>query len=106
MKKIRVSGFGSASGPDQSNQPDFFEQAAAKRREQARKAISSRYAPAGDPHGREFRTTLELQYEFGEMFFLPESAIIDAMNDSGFEIVPLEGKPNWVLYPLLPDTRD
>jgi hypothetical protein len=105
-KRMRIAGFNPQMQGETAPEADLFEQIAAKRREQARKAISSRYAPAGDPHGREFRTTLELQYEFREMFFLSESAIIDAMIESGFEIVPLEGKPNWVLYPLLPDTRD
>jgi hypothetical protein len=59
---------------DASNpEPDFFEQASAKKR---------------------------------EMISLSESAVNDAMNELGFEVAFIDGKPNWVLYPLRRDLQD
>jgi hypothetical protein len=49
---------------------------------------------------------MELQHEFGEMVSLSESAVNDAMNDLGFEIIYLDNKPNWVLHPNRTDRED
>jgi hypothetical protein len=96
MKRIRIKGFNTEPDETPGTGQDFF----AKKAEQAKKIISGKYAPTGSASGREFRTTLELQYEFREIISFPESAIVDAMNELGFELDSLDGKPNWVLYPF------
>jgi hypothetical protein len=100
MKRMHIKGFNPQPDENPGTGQDFFEQFTAKKAEQAKKIISGKYAPSGSASGREFRTTLELQYEFREIISFSESAIVDAMNDLGFELDSLDGKPNWVLYPL------
>jgi hypothetical protein len=101
MKRIHIQGFGMQGtdagklGPEENG---FFDQQTQKQLELAKKLISTKYSPAGIPEESEFRTTMELQYEFREMVRLFESTINDAMNELGFQVEFLDGKPNWVLY--------
>jgi hypothetical protein len=66
-----------------------------------KKIISEKYKPSGKAENAEFRTTLEIQYEFQEMIYLHHSGINTALSDLGFEIKFIDNKPNWVLYPVL-----
>jgi hypothetical protein len=61
---MQIRGFNTQNNENPAPEPDFFEQAIAKKREQAKKIISAKYTPAGPQYGREFRIILELQYEF------------------------------------------
>jgi hypothetical protein len=97
---MRIRGFNAQNNENPAPEADFFEQVTAK------KIISAKYTPAGPQYGREFRTTLELQYEFREMISLSESAVNDAMTELGFEVSFIDDKPNWVLYPVRTDTPD
>jgi hypothetical protein len=103
---MRIRGFNTQNNENPAPEQDFFEQVTAKKVEQTKKIISAKYTPAGPQYGREFRTTLELQYEFREMISLSESAVNDAMNEIGFEVTFIDDKPNWVLYPVRIDIPD
>jgi hypothetical protein len=104
---MKIQGFNTTSNDENSApEQDFFEQVTSKKKEQAKKIISAKYTPAGPQYGREFRTTLKLQYEFQEMISLSESAVNDAMTELGFEVAFIDGKPNYVLYPIRTETED
>jgi hypothetical protein len=100
MKRFIVKGFGNHSVKSSAEEADIFEQLNKKRREQARQFISAKYIPQGNPDNCEFRTTMELQYEFREMMEFSASNINEAMNELGFQVQFLDDKPNWVLYKI------
>jgi hypothetical protein len=64
----------------------------------SRKLISDTYTPEGNVHDCEFRTTLELQYEFQEMRYIPEDILIEVLNAMQFRLQYIDDRPHWVLY--------
>ena len=98
MKKIIVKGFGNQPDESTTEMSDFFEEQRRKKLEQVKKIISAQYDPMGSPNHREFRTTMELQYEFREIVSLSEFNINEAMNELGYQVDFIDNKPNWVLY--------
>jgi len=107
--RVVIRGFSNqpTEQPDEQLDFDFFEQSSKKRIEQAKKFISAKYLSTGNPDNREFRTSMELQYEIREMIDLSTSTINEAMNELGFQVQFLDEKPNWVLYEVQkPDYLD
>ena len=98
--RIRIRGFSDENQTTVEGEQitASFEEQSTKKREQAKQFILAKYNPIGAPEEKEFRTTLELQYELREMIFLLESGINEVMNEMGFQVVYLDNKPNWVLY--------
>jgi len=66
--------------------------------EQIKQLLSGKYTTIGLPESIEYRTTLELQYEFQEILSISESSLIRALSELEYPVVFLDGKPHWALY--------
>ncbi|MCL1942471.1 MAG: hypothetical protein FWF54_02845 [Candidatus Azobacteroides sp.] len=67
-------------------------------RQAVKQFIEANYRPERNIDEKEFKSSMQLEYELREMTDASVSTITSVMNELGFQVRYLEGKPYWVVY--------
>lgn len=65
--------------------------------------IENSFDPVGATSNKEFKTSAELVYMLREFENLSMRVVNEIMNELKFQIVFIEGVPNWIVYMKEPD---
>ena len=96
MSKKKI-GF-TAGNEDTEEKRDFIDQMLEDRKQAIKQFIEANYRSTGNVDEKEFKSSMELEYEMQEMTEASINTINSVMNELGFQVQFLEGKPYWVVY--------
>lgn len=60
--------------------------------------ISNNYSPLGETDQKEYVTSADIVRELSEMVSVSIADITKLMDDAGFKIEFIDGKPHWVVF--------
>jgi len=91
---------------DQEPEEDELEKIKKAEREALKPFILANYLPIGSTDQKEFKTSMELQYELHEMIDFSTKTLNLCLAEMGFKIEFVEYVPLWVMYSLNCDLCD
>lgn len=94
-KKI---GFAPSAKGEKDQEEDPFIKAHKARIALISQFIDANYSPTGGTEQKNFRTSAELEYLLQETISVSLSNINEVMKELKFELIFLEGVPNWIVY--------
>lgn len=60
--------------------------------------ISNNYSPLGETDRKEYVTSADIARELSEMVSVSIAEITKLLDDAGFKIEFIDGKPHWVVF--------